>query len=262
VKPFDDLEIVRLTVQGAVEKQELTLKNKHLLENLARQNEELARTVSRLSSLIKAGYAMSVMITLPELLDYFVEIVSREIKVERVSLMLLNRETKELHIAASRGIQEEIAHNTRIKLGERIAGHVASTGEPLIVNDVWSHPFIKEIANPLLSDSFVSLPIVLSVPIKLQDTILGVINATNKHSGGIFGKEDLEFLSSLAGQAAVAIENAWRFSQIQTAYESLRESQAQLVVSERLRELPTTSTIFSAVSLVKHKSSSRWRRMA
>jgi nitrogen-specific signal transduction histidine kinase/CheY-like chemotaxis protein len=47
----------------------------------------------------------------------------------------------------------------------------------------------------------------------------------------------MQFLFSLAGEAAIAIENAHHFSDLQTAYESLKASQAQLIVSERLNAL-------------------------
>jgi DNA-binding response OmpR family regulator/putative methionine-R-sulfoxide reductase with GAF domain len=236
-KPFDDLDMVEMTLARVIENRRLTQKNDQLLKDLERRNDELSRTVGRLSSLIDAGRAMSVTTTLPELLDHFVEFVSRELGAERVSLMLLDRGTEELHIAASRGISTDIVHNTRVKLGQGIAGHVATTGEPFLVNDVWTHPVTRDSADPLLSDSFVSLPIILSMPIKLQKSVLGVINVTNRRTAGAFSKDDMEFLYGLAGQAAVAVENAWRFTEMQAAFESLRESQAQLVVSERLNAL-------------------------
>ncbi|MCK7514163.1 MAG: GAF domain-containing protein [Desulfobacterales bacterium] len=142
------------------------------------------------------------MTNLRELLDYFVELVSRELNAGRVSIMLMDRKTKELQIAASRGISPEIVRNARVKLGQGISGHVAITGQPLLVNDVKSHPATKNSPDPALSDSFVSCPIILSVPIKLQDTVLGVINVTNKHTAGAFSDEDVEFLCGLTGQAA------------------------------------------------------------
>ena len=237
MKPFDDLDIVSLTLRRAIEKRELTQKNKQLLSDLGKQNDELSRTVGRLSSLINAGRAMGTMTNLRELLDYFVELVSRELNAGRVSIMLMDRKTKELRIAASRGISHEIVRNARVKLGQGISGHVAITGQPLLVNDVWSHPTTRNSPDPTLADSFVSCPIILSVPIKLHDTVLGVINVTNKHTAGAFSHEDVEFLCGLTGQAAVAIENAWRFTEMETAYESLKESQAQLVASERLNAL-------------------------
>ncbi|MGD1075461.1 MAG: response regulator [Thermodesulfovibrionales bacterium] len=237
IKPFDDLEVIWLTLQRAMEKRQLTLKNEQLLMDLERRNDELSKTVGRLTSLINAGRAMSAMTNLPELLDHFVELVCQELRAERVSLMLLDRETNELRIAASRGLSVEIVQKVRVKVGEGIAGRVASMGKPFFVKDIRSDPRMRDRVDPSLSDSFMSLPIVLSIPIKLNETILGVINATNKRLDNTFSEDDLAFLYGLAGQAAVAIENARHFNELQTAYESLKASQAQLVASERLNAL-------------------------
>lgn len=236
-KPFEDLEAVWVAVQRALERRSLSLKNRQLLSDLEQRNRELSASVKRLTSLIEAGRAMSAIHTLSELLDFFIELVVCELDVSRASLMLLNEKSRELRIAASRGISEELVQSVRVRLGEGISGWVAQKGKPILVKDVKDDPRVKDRIHPNLSDSFISSPIVLSIPIKRQEKVLGVINVTNKRSGMAFGDDDMAFLYGLAGQAAVAIEGARHFEELQQAYESLKATQDQLVASERIRAL-------------------------
>jgi YesN/AraC family two-component response regulator len=129
IKPFDEIEEVWFTIQRALEKRELT-------QNLEKRNEELESAVKRLTSLNDAGRAMSSIYNLADLLNFFIGLVVKELDVDRASLMLLNEQTGELSIAASRGLKNDVIDNVRVKLGEGICGQVALSGEPILVTDV------------------------------------------------------------------------------------------------------------------------------
>lgn len=236
-KPFEDVDEVWLAVERALENRRLTVENRELVQNLQQRNKQLSTTVSQLTSLIKAGQAMSSIYDLPELLDYFVGLVADTLGVARASIMLKDDGGEEMYIAASRGVQDDVVKNTRVKVGEGISGRVADLGKPILVKNVNTDPRMPEVVQADLSDSFISSPIVLSVPIKLQETVLGVINVTNKKSKDAFNKKDMAFMYGLGGQAAVAIEAAKHMEDLQNAYASLKASQAQLVSSERLNAL-------------------------
>ena len=92
-----------------------------------------------------------------------------------------------------------------------------------------------ESANPDLSNSFISAPIVFSVPIKTERDVLGVINVTNRRSGESFDSRDVAFLSGLANQLGVVIEGARQSKKLQKAYESLKSTQEQLLFTERIK---------------------------
>ena len=235
IKPFDDIEQAWFAVQRALERKHLAEKNRNLISDLKKRNEEISTTVERLSSLIDAGRAMSSIHAINELLDYFIDQVSQNLQVGRVSLMLLD-DKRELYIAASKGIAENVVRTTRVKVGEGIAGHVAKTGKSLLIKNVQPGLMGGDL-RPGLSDSFISAPLVLGIPLKFHDHIVGVLNVTNKHSGEAFNENDLAFLSGLAGQAAVAIEAARSFDELRKTCESLRSAQNQLIASERLNAL-------------------------
>ncbi len=234
-KPFQDLDEVCMTVGRAAEQRRLRVSNRELLLEQEVRTRELSGVVARLSSLIDAGKTMGECLSLEELLEYFIKVVVHELDVERASLMLVDDEESALRIAACRGIDEIDISNVRVPLGEGIAGSVASTGDALLVTDTKTDPRIEREAKSDLSSSFISAPIVLSIPIKTRKKVLGVINVTNQRSGQAFGEDDLAYLSGLAGQLAVAVERAGQYEELKRVYDAARAAQDQLVFTERLK---------------------------
>jgi signal transduction histidine kinase/DNA-binding response OmpR family regulator len=236
IKPFDEIEQAWFTVQRALEKKHLAENNRRLIRDLKQRNEFITTAVERLTCLIDAGRALGSIHSLDELLNYFIDLVSQNLKVGRVSLMLMDKKKQELYIAASKGIPEDVVKTTRVKVGEGISGQVAKTGKSLLMKNVQSR-LISNVSKTGLSDSFISSPLVLGIPIKFHDHVVGVLNITNKHTGEAFNENDLAFLSGLAGQAAVAIEAARNFEELRQTCESLKSAQNQLIASERLNAL-------------------------
>ena len=236
-KPFEDLDIAWMTVRRALERRALSGKNQELLGRLEEKNRELTAALKRTNSLVNAGRAMSGIGTLPELLDFFVGIAAGELGVNRASLMMFDEAGQEMSIVAHRGLEEQAVRKIRVKAGEGISGWVAREGKPILVKDVPTDP---RVPSPLLSaasDSFISAPIVLTIPILLQEKVMGVINVTNRESGAPFEEEDVSFLYGLAGQAAVAIERARQFEELQRAFASLQDAQKTIVHTARLKAL-------------------------
>ncbi|MGB7629442.1 MAG: response regulator, partial [Candidatus Deferrimicrobium sp.] len=233
-KPFEDLDQPWGVVRRALEKREITRRNREMVNDQERRNRELAAAVKRQNSLIDAGRAMSGILSISELLDFFIGVAADELDVERASLMLVDEKSNEMRIAAYRGLNAEVAQQVCLKVGEGIAGWVAREGKPILVKDVESDPRINRPLESTSSDSFISAPIVISIPILSREKVLGVINVTNRRSGAPLEEEDMAFLYSLAGQAAVAIERARHFEDLQKAYQSLKDTQTHLIESERL----------------------------
>lgn len=233
-KPFDPIDDVGRILERAVEHGRLRTENDRLVSELMQRNLELDRNVQRLTSLNAAGRAMGTILRVQELLDYFVQLVVQELQVERASVMLIDEAENVLKIVASHGIPADVVAQVRVRLGDGVAGWVAKKGKPILVKDVLDDPRIEAKRDgPYTSDSFISSPIVMSVPIKKLDKTLGVINVTHKRSRQPFVQDDMVFLYSLAGQAAVAIEAAAHFEDLIEALKRLKETESQLVTSER-----------------------------
>jgi signal transduction histidine kinase/DNA-binding response OmpR family regulator len=237
VKPFDELDEVWDTLKRALEKRALSLHNRQLLQDMEVRNRELSAALQRRDSLNEAGKAMSWILSLPDLLDFFVGLVVQELGVNRASLMLLDETAGELSIVASRGIPSEIAAQARLKLGDGVAGLVARTGEPFLMTDAAHDPRLETRRRSDLSESFISAPILASIPIKSLEKVLGVINLTDRRSGDPFDDDDVAYVQSLAGQAAVAIERTRHVEALEKAIQRLESTQRQLVMAERLKAL-------------------------
>ncbi|MFH2054347.1 MAG: ATP-binding protein [bacterium] len=75
------------------------------------------------------------------------------------------------------------------------------------------------------------------IPMSLQTRVRGLLSVTRKISGTAFFEDDLEFLAILANQLSVAIENARLFDSEKETLEQLRNTQRQLVQTEKLAAL-------------------------
>ncbi len=235
-KPLENLDSVIHVIRKTIEKRDLQRENHRLVLELRAKNVELAIAVKRLTSLMDAGQAMSGIFNMDQLLDFFLGLVTDELGVKRASVMLVDDATQEIYIAAARGIDEEAVKTARLKIGEGIAGRVVQEGRPIFVEDIQAEWGAGGTDKSDLSNSFISFPIVLGVPIKHKAGVLGVINLTNKSSGLPFDKQDVDFVATLAGQAAVAIEAAKRFKEIRDYQQNLES-----VVNERTLDLREAS---------------------
>jgi signal transduction histidine kinase len=115
----------------------------------------------------------------------------------------------------------------RLPAGRGLVGEVASTGQIVIVNDVANDP---RWAGELSKGTFRTTS-VIAVPLITQDRVIGVLELLNKQNNGVFSNDDAALLSTFAGQAAVAIENARLFQM------------TDLQLSQRVGELETLERI-------------------
>jgi CheY-like chemotaxis protein/nitrogen-specific signal transduction histidine kinase len=235
-KPFELDHVVAVAERAASERR-LRLENRRLQEEQTRQNKFLQEAVKRLGSLNSAGTGLAAITSIGDLLDFIVELVSNELDAERVSLMLVNEQGTELSIAASRGLDQSIVTQTRVPLGSGVAGRVAKEGKQLYSNGDPSDPTVEAGGHPGAHGPFASIPISVSVPIRTPTNVLGVLNVTGRREGRPFDDDDSSYLSALAGQLAVALERARHAEHLQSAYDSLRRTQDELVVTGRLKAI-------------------------
>ncbi|MES4785165.1 MAG: phosphodiesterase, partial [Nitrospiraceae bacterium] len=132
------------------------------------------------------------------------------------------------------GEKGEGVREIRLKLGQGIAGHVAQTGEPVIINDVQREPRFSPTADK--KSGFVTRNMVC-VPVKAREKLLGVLQAINKKHGVAFNQEDLQDFVSLGHQVGIAIENANLYEEINRLFEGFISASVLAIESRD----PTTS---------------------
>jgi GAF domain-containing protein/FixJ family two-component response regulator len=142
-----------------------------------------------------------------EILTTTIDGVTQLLKVEAGSLLLVNESGTELEFKTTLHGRTEKLTAYRLQMGQGIAGWVAEHGEPLLVDDVIEDPrHDAELASAIGLEA----RSVLSVPLKVHDRVIGVIEVINKLGKGgdpRFDETDLQLLTALASSAAMALEN-------------------------------------------------------
>lgn len=155
---------------------------------------------------IKALSRISKTITselyLDDVLRLIVIITAEAMGSKICSLMLIDEKDNLLKIRATQSISEEYNKKPALKIGEGVAGTVAKENKPLVIKDVTRNHRYKyaEIAK---KEGLRSL---LSVPLQVKGKVIGVLSCytTKRHH---FSETEVDTLSSIANQAAIAIEN-------------------------------------------------------
>ncbi len=127
-----------------------------------------------------------------------------------IASVLLVESNRAMRIIHARGLPEDVVKNTRVPVGEGIAGHVAASGESLLVPDVEQDPrFRRRNHERYYTSSCISAPLIF------HGRVRGVINVNNKRSQKVFAAADLRLLEAIAGHAAVALANAHRYEEME-----------------------------------------------
>ena len=202
LKPFAPAEL-REVIASALSK-----------ERLQRENVRL-RALIPLHELSKAFMSMT---SLQELLTEIVEVSCQETGADRASLILLSEDGETLTIQAAKGLPDEVVETTARRVGEGIAGRVAQLGEPVILDR--RAPPSDEFARLMKLDHISSA---ICIALMLRNELIGVLNLSKlKEESPSFTEASVQLASLLAGQAAIAIKNAYLFDEIQQAYRDLK----------------------------------------
>ena len=174
----------------------IAIERSRLTASVLKRNQEL-------DSIKQIGRALaSSTFDISKVLKYTMDMIRVIMNVEAGSLLFLDNE--ELELAVAFNVKVKIRKKFRLKIGQGIAGHVAASGESIIVNDTKESPHF--FAGVDKHTGF-KTKTVLCVPMISQGKVLGVIQVLNKKKGG-FSLSDEDLLQSIAASVSIAIENA------------------------------------------------------
>jgi len=162
-------------------------------------------------------------------LELIVEMVAEMMNVKKASIMLVDPVEKELRIDCAIGLDEEIVEHARVKLGEGVAGRVASENRSYLVHDIEEDERVSLKNNDFLYDS----RSFLSVPISSDGTVLGVINVANPTNKDRFEWADCRLLEVFAGRVAIALDKMHEFTQRYADFESVRGTLKSMLDAKR-----------------------------
>jgi len=159
--------------------------------------------IQKLEALSKISKAISSDLYLEDILRLIVVVTAEVMKSKICSLWLVDERDKALKIRATQSMSEEYLKERSLKLGEGVVGYVAQENRPMMIYNVLKEPRYKE-KELARKEGLVSM---LSVPMCVKDNVIGVINCYTS-SPHKFTKSEIQVLTTVANQAAIAIENA------------------------------------------------------
>lgn len=165
----------------------------------------MEKTQDIFKTLCEIGKDLSATMDLDELLTKITESARQICDVKADSILLLDKKKNELYFKIALGEKGNEIKKVVLPVGEGVAGWVAKNGQPLIINDVSVDPRFSKKTDELTKFKTKSI---LCVPIKFKEEILGVLEILNKSNDEEFTDTDLQYLTILASQAAVALNNS------------------------------------------------------
>jgi putative nucleotidyltransferase with HDIG domain len=182
-----------------------------LIRDLAQKNSELEKVVERLTTVNHIGNILNSLIDQEDTLEVIVGTMAKTMNARICSLMLVNEDTNELEVAHSVGL--EGVRLRKVKLGEGISGYAAREGKPLLVTNIETDPRFN-----LPNDPQYSTTSLIAAPLFVKGKVIGILNVNNKKNGEAFTHDDLNLLTTVAGQAAIAVENSNLYRDIRSSY--------------------------------------------
>lgn len=173
--------------------------------------EDLQQSLYNVSILYNISQAVNFIDDLKRLLQVILSKAIDILNAEKGSLMLYDYSTNSLQVKVVFGLNDKRVEDninngsiqcSRIKVGEGIAGTVFLERKAIITNLGVNDPRFVSKNSPANVQSL------LCVPLITKGEAIGVINISNKKHDLLFNQKDLEFMTSLANQAAIAIDNA------------------------------------------------------
>lgn len=130
------------------------------------------------------------------------------LNAEQGSLMILDHETSELVVEARKSVDDTVREKMRFRKEEGISGMVLEKGGAILVADIEKDPRTRQVNRPRYrTKSF------LSVPIKIDDRLAGVLNVSDKLKGTEFNNDDLTLIEAFITNVAIAIERSLLYRQ-------------------------------------------------
>ena len=182
--------------------------------------QQLKRRVAHLERIAEISCDLNSTLSLEPLLDRILEAARELTESEACSVILVDRNTRELKFAKATNDDDTLRlRNLKIP-PDSIAGHVVRTGKPLLVDNTkedrrWNPNIDQAVSFDTRS--------MIAIPLVARDETIGVMELVNKAGGLAFNTEDVQVATTLASNAAVAIENARLVGELKAAYEELAE---------------------------------------
>jgi putative nucleotidyltransferase with HDIG domain len=214
VKPFE-INRLREAVDNALQRERKMLMaelQRRDLEtvHLKQLNQKLDRTVFELSILHEIGKTINSTLEINKIVSIILEMARQTVNANRATLVLYHPETREIKLQLcysphDAGGLEELNLTDR-----RAIQWVTLNKQPLFLEDVQKSALFQQYLG-----NTEKLGSLMTVPFKRKNQVLGAIVLSTPGGQNRFAAEDLFFITTLANQASIAIENAQLYTELQ-----------------------------------------------
>jgi putative nucleotidyltransferase with HDIG domain len=173
----------------------------------------------QVGALVGVGSVINSSLGLKRVLEEVMDRLIVLMNAERGFLML-REPNGELKVRIARGIDNVNLNEDAFAISNTVVRRVVELGETVLTTNAQEDPRFGE----QFSVAVYHLLSILCAPLKIKDDLIGVIYVDNRAHTGIFSTDDLGMISAFANQAAVAIDNARLF-------DDLQESNAELEIA-------------------------------
>jgi signal transduction histidine kinase len=208
-----------------------------MLDELRQGAAGLERRQKELTSLYEVGQEIVSILQLDELLESILDRAIVLVGAERGFLVLCENDREQFHVAVARQFARGEVDDAQIEISHGVIRRVLANVEPVATTNAQEDPRFQT------SHSIITYQIrsVLAAPLAAKEELIGAIYVDTRLSSRLFGESDLALLSALANQAAVAIQLARLYENLQARNDELRaallelqETQDELIRAERL----------------------------
>jgi len=193
--PLKSEEVLRADENNLMRSQRL---REWMMLEARRYTDRLQRRVDELETLARLSQSITASLDPDGVLSAIVEAAVELTGAEEGALLLVDEETGELYMRASKNFQEDFVRTFRLPIQDTLAGSVVRTGQPVLLDE--NTP--QKIKTAYLVHGLVY------VPLQYKGQVFGVLGVDNRHSRFQFQKRDVQLLTTLADYAAIAIQNA------------------------------------------------------
>jgi putative nucleotidyltransferase with HDIG domain len=182
-------------------------------------SDQLKNKETQLGALMGIGKAINSSLGLKRVLEEVMDTLIALMRAERGFLML-RESSGELRVRIARGIDHINLEEDAFKVSGTIVGKVAASGEAILTTNAQEDPRFEN----QMSVAAYQLRSILCAPLKIKNELIGVIYVDNRARSGIFQERDLGLIRAFSDQAAVAIDNAQLFDDLQEKNKELEEA--------------------------------------
>jgi signal transduction histidine kinase len=215
-KPVDDVSRLRAELEEKV-------------VQLTESNRRLQRKIFDLYTVFEISRNFNAVLKYQTLLDTFIFTCLGQVGALKGGIFLRREgEVGFISLAKTKGSGEFPSPENGFRLDSRLIEHLTKLNRPVLVEEL-----SREVASGEEKRVLSFFPDGIVVPLIYQTRLIGIFAMADKISGRQFLMDDIEFLSILGNQIAVAIENARLYESEKAATQQLREAQQQLLQTER-----------------------------